>query len=287
MSWYKKLVPARIKTLRSASKVPEGVWDNCPQCNNIYYRPEVERNYNVCLRCGFHMTLPARLRLDGFLDQSERSELGAEIKPKDVLHFRDRVRYKDRISKATKATGEQDALVVMAGKLEQMPLVACAFEFGFIGGSMGAVVGERFLAGAEHCLKAKTPLVCFTTSGGARMQESLISLFQMARVSAVLARLSEERLPFISVLCNPTMGGVTASLATLGDIIIAEPEALIGFAGPRVIRETVREELPEGFQRSEFLLEHGVVDTIVSRPEMRARVAHILRMLMHHRQERQ
>ena len=281
MSWYKKLVPSSIQTLRSRSKVPEGVWGNCPQCNEIYYRPEADRNYNVCVKCGHHMHISARLRLDLFLDQDGRTELGADIRPVDVLNFRDRVRYKERINKATKATGEKDALVVMSGAVEQTPVVACAFEFDFIGGSMGAVVGERFLIGIGHCLRERTALVCFTTSGGARMQESLISLFQMARVSAGLARMSEERLPFIPVLCHPTMGGVSASMAMLGDVIIAEPKALIGFAGPRVIRETVGEELPEGFQRSEFLLEHGAVDTIVPRSEMRARVANLLRMMTH------
>lgn len=283
MSWYKKLVPSRMKTLRSGSKVPEGVWNTCPQCNEIYYRPEVERNGSVCMKCGFHMNLRARARLDAFLDQDGRAEIGADIRPVDRLNFRDKVRYKERISKATKATGENDALVVMSGRVEQLPLVACAFEFEFIGGSMGAAVGERFLLGVERCLSAGVPLVCFTNSGGARMQESLISLFQMARVSAALARMTEKRLPFIPVLCHPTMGGVSASLAMLGDVIIAEPGALIGFAGPRVIRETVGEELPEGFQRSEFLLEHGAIDTIIPRTEMRGRVAGLLRMLMHGR----
>lgn len=286
MSWYRKLVPSRIKTLRSRSKVPEGVWDKCPGCDSIYYRPEVERNHNVCLQCGFHMPISARQRLNGFLDQTEREELGGDIRPKDVLNFRDSARYKDRLSKAAKATGERDALVALVGQLEQMPLVACAFEFNFIGGSMGAVVGQRFVIGAEYALNNQMPLVCFTTSGGARMQESLISLFQMSRVSAALAKLSEARLPFIPILCHPTMGGVSASLAMLGDIILAEPDALIGFAGPRVIRETVREDLPEGFQRSEFLLEHGAVDAIVARHEMREKVAHFLRMFMYHRQKR-
>lgn len=283
MSWYKKLIPSGIKPMKSRSKVPEGVWDKCSKCGDIHYRPEIERNFNVCLKCGFHMYIPARTRLEKFLDPDKSNELGTGIESKDVLNFRDRVRYKDRLITAIKDTGENDALLVMAGELEQIPLVACAFEFNFIGGSMGAVVGEKFLVGVNHCISNGMPLVCFTASGGARMQESLISLLQMSRVSAALQKLSDKQLPFIPVLCNPTMGGVSASLAMLGDIIIAEPDALIGFAGPRVIRETVREELPEGFQRSEFLLRHGAIDTIIGRPHLRERIARFLRMFMQNR----
>ena len=282
MSWYRKLVPSRITTLRSGRRraaVPEGVWGTCSECSEIFYRPEMKRNLGVCPKCGHHMTLSARERLSAFLDEDGRAELGANVRPKDVLNFRDRVKYKDRISAAAKASGETDALVVVSGAVEERPVVVAAFEFGFIGGSMGAVVGERFVIAVEHCLTTKTPLVCFTASGGARMQESLFSLFQMSRVSAALMRMSDAGLLFIPVLCHPTMGGVSASLAMLGDLIIAEPNALIGFAGPRVIKETVRETLPEGFQRSEFLLRHGAVDMIVPRAEMRARVARLIRML--------
>lgn len=281
MSWYEKLIPSRVRTARSDSrKVPEGLWDKCNACNSVLYRPELEANYHVCTKCGHHIRLSARKRIDLFLDAERREEIGGDLQPFDFLKFKDNRRYKERLAEAQKKTGERDALIAYKGFLESRPVVVTAFEFDFIGGSMGAVVGERFKCAVEHCLDAKKPLICFSTSGGARMQEALVSLFQMAKTSAVLGKMSEQRLPFISVLCDPTMGGVSASLAMLGDIIIAEPNALIGFAGPRVIEQTVREKLPEGFQRSEFLLEHGAIDMIVKRDEMRNRISNILSLLM-------
>jgi len=261
--------------------VPEGLWTKCDACGSILYRAEVERNLDVCPKCSHHMRIGARRRLDIFLDPEPREEIGAEVEPVDILKFKDSKKYKDRLSQAQKATGETDALVVMQGQLEGMPLVACAFEFRFMGGSMGSVVGERFVRAVNRCLDQNLPLVCFSASGGARMQEALFSLMQMAKTSAALARLREAGLPYISVLTDPTMGGVSASLAMLGDIHIAEPGALIGFAGPRVIEQTVREKLPEGFQRSEFLLEHGAIDMIVDRRRMRGKVARLLAMLSH------
>jgi acetyl-CoA carboxylase carboxyl transferase subunit beta len=247
----------------------------------VLYRAELERNLEVCPKCGFHMRIPARRRLDMFLDEEPRDELAAELEPHDILKFRDGKRYKDRLAAAQKATGERDALVVMAGALHGMPVVAAAFEFDFMGGSMGSVVGARFVRGVEAAIERGTPYVCFSASGGARMQEALISLMQMAKTSAALARLSRHGLPYVSVLTDPTMGGVSASLAMLGDIQVAEPGALIGFAGPRVIEQTVRETLPEGFQRSEFLLEHGAIDFIVDRRELRDRLAGVLATLTH------
>ena len=281
MNWFKKLVPSRINTEgRTARRsVPEGLWTKCDECNSVLYRAEVERNLYVCPKCGHHMRLTARQRLDAFLDAGSGVEIGEQVEPVDALRFRDSKKYKDRIASAQKATGEKDALVAMRGRLKGMKIVACAFEFGFMGGSMGSVVGERFLRAAEAALEESAPLVCFSASGGARMQEALISLMQMAKTSAVLAKLARQGVPFVSVLTDPTMGGVSASLAMLGDLNVAEPKALIGFAGPRVIEQTVRETLPEGFQRSEFLVEHGAIDMVVDRREMRDKLGSILAML--------
>lgn len=280
MSWLEKLLPS--KAIGSASKktVPEGLWTKCPACSAVLYRADLERNLEVCPKCDHHMRTGARRRLEAFLDKEPRVELATELKPVDALKFRDSKKYKDRISAAQKATDEDDALIVMTGQVKGVPLVACAFEFRFMGGSMGSVVGERFRRATEYCLREGLPLVCFSASGGARMQEALFSLMQMAKTSAALAKMSKRGLPFISVLTDPTMGGVSASLAMLGDINIAEPGALIGFAGPRVIEQTVRETLPEGFQRSEFLLEHGAVDMIVDRREMRDKLASLLTMML-------
>jgi acetyl-CoA carboxylase carboxyl transferase subunit beta len=280
MAWFEKIVPSRIKTERRSRSVPEGLWIKCASCDAPLYRAEVERNLHVCPKCGHHMRIGARERLHRFLDPGTGAEIGAGIRPEDPLRFRDSKRYKDRLVAAQKSTDEKDAMVVMAGQLEGMPVVACAFEFQFLGGSMGSVVGERFRRAAEHAIRERCPLVCFSASGGARMQEALLSLLQMAKTSAALAELAAEGLPFISVLTDPTTGGVSASLAMLGDINVAEPRALIGFAGPRVIQQTVRETLPEGFQRSEFLLDHGVIDMIVDRRQMRGRLAQSLRILM-------
>lgn len=280
MSWFKKLLPSRIRTGASTKKgVPEGLWSKCENCNAVLYRSELERNLEVCPKCDFHIKIPARRRLEYFLDENSGIEIGADIGPEDRLKFRDIKKYKDRISAAQKDSGENEALVAMRGALSGMPVVAAAFEYSFIGGSMGAAVGERFVRAANTCLELRIPLVCFSASGGARMQEGLTSLMQMAKVSAVLARLSEQSIPYISVLTDPTMGGVSASLAMLGDIIIAEPNALIGFAGPRVIEQTVREKLPEGFQRSEFLLKHGAIDMIMHRSELRPGIGRLLAKL--------
>lgn len=282
MSWFEKLLPSKIRTEGKPKKsIPEGLWTKCEACSAVLYRSELERSLDVCPKCGHHMRIGARRRLDTFLDPEPRVELGADIEPNDVLKFRDSKKYRDRIIAAHKATGEKDALIVMHGKLKNMPIVAAAFEFGYMGGSMGAVVGERFVRGVDLCLEKRMPMVCFSASGGARMQEALFSLMQMAKTSAALAKLSKKGLPFVSVLTDPTMGGVSASLAMLGDINIGEPNALIGFAGPRVIEQTVRETLPEGFQRSEFLLKHGAIDMIVDRREMRDRVASMLSLLTH------
>ncbi|WP_290653698.1 acetyl-CoA carboxylase, carboxyltransferase subunit beta [Aquisalimonas sp.] len=285
MSWFQKLMPSRIRTdatekARNRS-VPEGLWTKCPACNAVLYRPEVERNGEVCPKCAHHMRIGARTRLQAFLDRNGGTEIGADVKPVDVLRFKDGKKYKDRLLQAQKATGEGDALVAYQGELKGHPVVACAFEFEFMGGSMGSVVGERFVRAANIALEERIPLVCFSASGGARMQEALFSLMQMAKTSAALGRLREEGVPYISVLTDPTMGGVSASLAMLGDINIAEPGALIGFAGPRVIEQTVRETLPEGFQRAEFLLEHGAIDMIVDRREMRDTIARLFAILTH------
>jgi len=273
-------MPSRIKTERRTRSVPEGLWIKCTACDAVLYRAELERNLKVCPKCGHHMRVRARERLAMFLDEGDVTEIGALIMPEDPLKFRDSKRYKDRLLAAQKATGETDALVVAAGKLHGLPIVACAFEFQFLGGSMGSVVGERFKRAVDHCIEHGTPLVCFMASGGARMQEALLSLLQMAKTSAALTRLAQAHLPYVSVMTDPTTGGVSASLAMLGDLNVAEPRALIGFAGPRVIQQTVRETLPEGFQRSEFLLEHGALDMIIDRREMRDRLASILRILM-------
>ncbi len=283
MSWFEKLMPSRIRTDSAAKRtVPEGLWVRCDGCDATLYRPELERNLDVCPKCGNHRRIGARRRLELFLDEGRREEIGGGVEASDVLKFRDSKKYRDRLAAAQKATGEKDALLVMRGELEGAPIVAAAFDFFFMGGSMGSAVGERFVRGAEWALKERIPLVCFSASGGARMQEALFSLMQMAKTSAALARLREARIPFVSVMTDPTMGGVSASLAMLGDINVAEPKALIGFAGPRVIQQTVRETLPEGFQRSEFLLEHGAIDLIIDRREMRARLALLLAMLTHH-----
>ena len=283
MSWLKKLMPARIRTETGVDRkrsVPEGLWEKCERCGVVLYRPELEENLEVCPKCNFHMPIRARARLAALLDEGMGREIGAGLGPTDVLKFKDQKKYSDRIKAAQKATGERDALVAMEGKLKGHDFVAAAFDFAYMGGSMGSVVGERFTLAAERALELRCPFVCFSASGGARMQESLFSLMQMAKTSAALGRLRAAGLPYISVLTHPTTGGVSASFAMLGDLNIAEPEALIGFAGQRVIEQTVREKLPEGFQRSEFLLEHGTVDQIVDRREMRDRLAHLLAMLM-------
>ncbi len=280
MSWFEKLMPSRIRTEGGNKRaVPEGLWSKCEGCDSILYRSELERNQEVCPKCDHHVRVNARRRLDLFLDAEPREEIGATLEPTDPLKFKDSKKYRDRINQAQKATGEKDALIVIRGQVEEVPLVAVAFEFRFMGGSMASVVGERFIRAVNACLEHQIALVCFSASGGARMQEGLFSLMQMSKTSAALARLYAAHLPYISVMTDPTMGGVSASLAMLGDINIAEPRALIGFAGPRVIEQTVRETLPEGFQRSEFLLEHGAVDMIIDRREMRERIASLLRML--------
>ena len=282
MNWFKKLLPSRIRTDGSAKKsIPEGVWSSCPACKAVLYRVEVERNLDVCVKCGHHMRITGRRRLVQFFDPGSTQELATNIAPVDFLKFKDTKRYGDRLKAAQKDTGETDALIVMRGTVLGVPLVAAAFEFGFMGGSMGSVVGERFVRGARRAIEDHVPLVCFCASGGARMQEALVSLMQMAKTSAALADLRAHRLPYISVLTDPTTGGVSASIATLGDVIIAEPNALIGFAGPRVIEQTVRQVLPEGFQRSEFLLEHGAIDMICDRREMRAKIGALLSIFMH------
>jgi len=280
MSWFQKLMPSRIRTEGGNKRnVPEGLWTQCKSCNEVCYRPELERNLHVCTKCGHHMAVSARNRLDQFLDGKDREELHANLEPVDVLKFRDSKKYRDRISAAQKGTGEKDALIVMSGRLHDMPVIACAFEFKFMGGSMGSVVGEKFSRATQECIDRCIPLVCFSATGGARMQEGLLSLMQMAKTSAGLARMAELGLPYISVLTHPTTGGVSASLGMLGDINIAEPDALIGFAGPRVIEQTVREKLPHGFQRSEFLLEKGAIDLIIDRRELRPKIAELLSLL--------
>ena len=283
MNWFDKLMPSRIKTQRRTRSVPEGLWTKCPACSSVLYRAEVERNLYVCPKCEHHMRIGARTRLKLFLDPDKGEEIGPGLSPSDPLRFRDSKRYRERIQQAQRATGETDALIAMAGEVHGLPVATCAFEFRFMGGSMGSVVGERFARAANLAFSRRIPLVCFSASGGARMQEALFSLMQMAKTSAALARLAEAGVPYISILTDPTTGGVSASLAMLGDINIAEPKALIGFAGPRVIQQTVGETLPEGFQRSEFLLEHGALDMIVDRRELRASVASLLAMLTRQR----
>jgi len=282
MSWFEKLRPSTIRTESSVKKstVPEGLWSKCPSCNAILYNSELEKNYSVCPKCEHHMRISARVRLDMFLDEGDREEIGKTIKPVDPLKFKDIKKYKERIAVAQKQTKETDALVVMKGRLKGQDIVVAAFDFNFMGGSMGSVVGERFVRGVNKSLELGIPFIVFTASGGARMQESLFSLFQMAKTSAALTKLADAGIPYISFMTDPTMGGVSASLAMLGDINVAEPNALIGFAGPRVIEQTVREKLPEGFQRSEFLQEHGAIDMIIDRRQMRDKIADILSMLM-------
>jgi len=280
MSWIKNLFPPKIRTAGGSRKtVPEGLWTKCPACNAVLYRPEMERNMDVCPKCSHHLRVGARRRLISFLDEEPITEIGENLIPVDSLKFKDLKKYKDRISIAQKTTKENDALIVFKGQVNNIPLVAVAFEFRFMGGSMGSVVGERFVRAVNTCIEHSIPLVCFSASGGARMQEALYSLFQMSKTSAALKRMSKLGLPFISVMTDPTMGGVSASLAMLGDINIAEPKALIGFAGPRVIEQTVREQLPDGFQRAEFLLGHGAVDMIVDRRDMRDTISRLLAML--------
>ena len=285
MSWLSKLMPSGIRTEAGAAKknkrsVPEGLWEKCDRCGAVLYRPELEENLEVCPKCNFHMAIRARARLAALFDPGSTQEIGATLGPVDALKFKDQKKYADRIKASQKSSGERDALVTLQGLLKERPLVACAFDFAFMGGSMGSVVGERFSLGAERALEIGSPFVSFSASGGARMQEGLFSLMQMAKTSAALGRLREAGFPYISVMTHPTTGGVSASFAMLGDINMAEPEALIGFAGPRVIEQTVRETLPEGFQRSEFLVEHGAIDQICDRREMRDRLADLLALMM-------
>ncbi len=281
MSWFEKLRPSTIRTEASSKKVsvPEGLWSKCDNCNAILYNLELEKNLNVCPKCDHHMRISARTRLDIFLDAGEREEIGKTIKPMDPLKFKDIKKYKDRLIVAQKQTKELDALVVMKGQLKGLDVVVAAFDFNFMGGSMGSVVGERFVRGVNKSLELGIPFIVFTASGGARMQESLFSLFQMAKTSAALTKLAAAGIPYISFMTDPTMGGVSASLAMLGDLNVAEPNALIGFAGPRVIEQTVREKLPEGFQRSEFLQEHGAIDMIIDRRQIRDKLASVLAIL--------
>jgi acetyl-CoA carboxylase carboxyl transferase subunit beta len=287
MSWINKILPSIRNSStdtegsgKQKSSVPEGLWKKCPRCEAVLYRPDLERNQEVCPKCDHHMRITARRRLELFLDADGQQELFTDIEPVDILKFRDLKKYKDRLSAAQKSTGERDALIVVQGRVMSIEMIVAAFEFGFIGGSMGAVVGEKFVQAVNSCIAQGLPLVCFSTSGGARMQEALISLMQMAKTSAALERLRENRLPFISVLVDPVYGGVSASLAMLGDINIAEPRALVGFTGPDVIRQTVRVKLPEGFQRAEFLLEHGAIDMICHRKEMRDTIAGLVGKLL-------
>ncbi len=282
MNWFEKLMPSRIRTEPNSKRaVPEGIWAKCPGCGAVLYRAELERNLEICPKCNHHGRLSARRRLDSFLDPEGREEIAPDLESVDPLKFKDLKKYKDRLAQAQKDTNEKEALVVMRGRLKGLDLVAAAFEFEFMGGSMGSVVGERFTRGVDVALAQGAALVCFAASGGARMQESLFSLMQMAKTSAAIGRLRQRGLPFISVMTDPTMGGVSASLVMLGDINVAEPNALIGFAGPRVIEQTVRETLPEGFQRSEFLLQHGALDLILNRREMRDRLADLIAILTH------
>ncbi|HEY9381434.1 MAG TPA: acetyl-CoA carboxylase, carboxyltransferase subunit beta [Burkholderiales bacterium] len=281
-SWIQKLLPPKIQRNDGSGRrsVPEGLWSKCPSCDAVLYTTDLQNNANVCPKCGHHGRLTGRARLDQLLDAEGRFEIGAEIEPIDSLKFKDSKRYPDRLRDAASNSGETDALVVMQGSIINVPLVVAAFEFDFMGGSMGSVVGERFVRGVNVCVEQNLPFVCFTSSGGARMQEGLFSLMQMAKTTAALTQLSARKLPFISVLTDPTMGGVSASFAFLGDVVIAEPKALVGFAGPRVIEQTVREKLPEGFQHSEFLLEKGAIDLIIDRRDMRNRLASLISLLM-------
>jgi len=281
MSWLEKLLPPKMQQTDPSERrtVPEGLWVKCPSCETVLYKNDLEQNINVCPKCGHHHRIGARARLNAFLDGEGRYEIGQEVLPVDALKFKDSKRYPERLKQAMEATGETDALVVMGGALHTIPVVVACFEFDFMGGSMGSVVGERFVRGVEMAVEQKVPFISFTATGGARMQEGLLSLMQMAKTNASLTRLSKARLPYVSVLCDPTMGGVSASFAFVGDMVIAEPKALIGFAGPRVIADTVREKLPEGFQRAEFLMQTGAIDAIVDRRELRGVIARSLAML--------
>ncbi|AZG09240.1 acetyl-CoA carboxylase carboxyltransferase subunit beta [Pigmentiphaga sp. H8] len=280
MSWIEKLLPPRIKTTDgSVRRVPEGLWVKCPSCESVLYRDDLVKNLNVCPKCEHHMRIGARQRIDALLDAEGRYEIGIGTLPVDSLKFKDTKKYPDRLQDAMAQTGETDALVVMGGAMHTLPVVVACFEFEFMAGSMGSVVGERFVRGAQAAIEQKVPFICVTASGGARMQEGLLSLMQMAKTTAALTLLSSRKLPFISVLSDPTMGGVSASFAFMGDVVIAEPKALVGFAGPRVIEQTVREKLPEGFQRAEFLLEKGAIDMIVDRRKMREEIARLLALL--------
>lgn len=282
MSWFEKLLPSRIRVDNSKDKkvIPEGVWEKCPSCQTVLYREDIIQNQYVCTNCGHHMRISARNRLDIFLDSDDKQELFTKLSSKDFLKFKDSKKYKDRISSAQSKTEEKDALIVIKGKINGIQVIAAAFEFSFMGGSMGSVVGEKFTRAAKESIAKNIPLICFSASGGARMQESLVSLFQMSKTSSVIADMRRKSVPFISVLTDPTMGGVSASLAMLGDINIAEPKALIGFAGPRVIEQTVRETLPEGFQRSEFLLDHGAIDMIIDRRHMKVEITNLIKTLI-------
>lgn len=282
MSWIEKILPPRINRNNDsgARRVPEGLWIKCPGCESVLYKEDLSATLNVCPKCGNHMRIGARKRIDSLLDAEGRTELGADIRPMDPLKFKDSRKYPERVAEAAKQTGESDAMVVVAGSILSVPAVLACFEFSFMGGSMGSVVGERFARGVDHAIKNRMPFVCVSASGGARMQESLLSLLQMAKTNALLTRLAAEGLPFISILTDPTMGGVSASFAFMGDVVIAEPKALIGFAGPRVIEQTVRETLPEGFQRAEFLLEKGAIDMVIDRRQLRNELAHLLALLM-------
>ena len=281
MSWFQKLLPPKIKRRLGDTKknVPEGLWHKCPSCQAVLYYSDLEKNLSVCPKCNHHHRITARVRLDHLLDAEGRFEIGAEVLPMDALKFKDSRKYSDRLIDSKKNTDEDDALVVMQGSIYSVPVVVAVFEFTFMGGSMGSVVGERFVRGVQDAIEQKCPFICFSASGGARMQEGLLSLMQMAKTCAALTQLSEARLPFISVLTDPTMGGVSASFAFMGDVVIAEPAALIGFAGARVIQQTVRETLPEGFQRAEFLLEHGAIDMIIDRRSMKNQLATLITLL--------
>jgi acetyl-CoA carboxylase carboxyl transferase subunit beta len=282
MSWFQRIIPPKIKRKENGEKkaVPEGLWSKCASCESVLYYTDLFKNLDVCPKCGYHNRISARRRIDVLLDSEGRNEIGVEVTPQDPLKFKDSKRYIDRLTQANESTNEDDALVVMQGSIKTIPVVVAVFEFGFMGGSMGSVVGERFIRAVQVCIEQHLPFVCFAASGGARMQEGLFSLMQMAKTSAALTRMSKERLPFVSVLTDPTMGGVSASFAFIGDIVIAEPGALIGFAGPRVIEQTVRQTLPDGFQRAEFLLGHGAIDLIVDRREMRDKLTNLLTLLM-------
>lgn len=283
MSWFQNIIPPKIKKKESGDKkiVPEGLWSKCSNCEAVLYYTDLAKNLNVCPKCDYHNRVSARDRLDMLLDQDNRHEIGVQVVATDALKFKDSKKYVDRLTQARESTEEGDALVVMRGSIMTMPVVAAAFEFGFMGGSMGSVVGERFARGVKVSLDQHLPFICFSASGGARMQEGLFSLMQMAKTTAALTKLSHNKLPFISILTDPTMGGVSASFAFLGDVVIAEPGALIGFAGPRVIEQTVRQTLPDGFQRAEFLLQHGAIDMIVDRRQMRDKIVNLCTQLMH------